>query len=382
MNRHPGDKAGDRSLPLEKLRLVLRNRPRDLLFFEIAVQTSATIPQILALRVPDLKCLAEGAPLPLATRIPARLDTRVKRALSDLMAEVQPEENGYLFLSRKGRLPLSHTSTSRMVRRWIEEAGLESVDGLRGLRKLYQRQASGDAVSGTSPVVPQLGQVLPRVESLTRQEMVYQELEKAIISGQIPPGRKLVTDEIARQMGVSRIPVREAMGRLEARGFIVTWANWGSVVKELTRKNLKEILDLRLLLECEAIAKAAPIASRETVAALVDLHKAFTVARNCNDAERLLRANREFHQTAYRDADSPILLELIDQLWNRVSPYYHIMFRQSVTVHPRSGLLCHEKILLAMQRRNAEQARHWLKTDLIGSAEYVLKLFDLYQIKK
>ena len=99
---------------------------------------------------------------------------------------------------------------------------------------------------------------------------------------------------------------------------------------ELSRANLEEILELRLNLECQAARKAVVRVSEDTIRQLLKAHKAFAVARRNNDADKLLKHNREFHMLIYRDAKSPVLLDIIKQLWDRASHYYHIMFRQSI----------------------------------------------------
>jgi DNA-binding GntR family transcriptional regulator len=231
-------------------------------------------------------------------------------------------------------------------------------------------------VAGTLPQQTQPLAVLPKIKEQSIQKAVYQELQNAIVSGRITPGQRLVTDDIARQMGVSRSPVREAIGRLEARGFINTKPNWGSVVNELSRANLDEILDLRLNLECQAAKKAVVKASEDTIQRLLRAHEAYAIARRGNDADMLLKHNREFHMLIYRDANSPVLLDIIKQMWDRVSPYYHIMFRQSIRPQPTVGVNYHEHIVTAMGEKDIEQTCHWLRQDLSMSANYVMDLFE------
>ena len=138
-------------------------------------------------------------------------------------------------------------------------------------------------------------------------------------------------------------------------------------------------MDLRLILECEAVAKAAPRIKERTIVELEEAHQKYAKARARNDADQLLKANRKFHFLVYRDADAPVLLDLITQLWDRVSPYYHIMFRQSLAPHPTVGVNYHDHIVNAMRLHDPEKAKHWIKADLIRSAEFVLELFDLHK---
>lgn len=385
MTKLQGKQSG--ALELEKIRLLLKDRPRDLLFFEIATQTTANVSEILLLRVADLNRLNVNQPLPLNQKpwratIKPLLTTRMKDYLLRYLAKERPDEHDFVFKSRKGNLPLTKTSASRIIRGWLEETGLLHLGGLRGLRYAQVKALSDNHSNPKYEERAFLGQVLPKIEIQTLQEAVYKELEKYIISGRIPPGYKLTIEEVARHMDVSRIPIREAFGRLEARGFISTQTKSGCVVNELSRSKFKEILDLRLLLESEAIASAAPQIEKETIDSLMIAHNEFAEARRFHEADRLLTANREFHMLAYKDAERPILINLINQLWNRVSPYYHIMFRQSLLKHPSMGVNYHNYIVKAMQEHDPEKAQHWLGADLMNSADFVLELFDLHEAQK
>ena len=374
-----------------KIRILLKDQPRNRLLFEMILETTATIPEIIKLKVADIKHLNVDDLLPVSLRrgvnASPQFNLEMKRALDKLEATTLLNDDEFLFKSKKGGKPLSKTSVSRLIRQWLESCGLSHHGGVRALRSSSEHRSmeikneSESQIKGDSPVEGgnASGFFLPKVETRSRQEVVFQELEKAIISGKIPPGQKLVTEKIAQEMGVSRIPVREAMGRLEARGFITTRPKWGSVVNELSRKILKEILELRLLLECEAVAKAAPQVKEQTLFELKEINRAFSKARSANDAEELLKVNRAFHLLAYRDSNAPVLLELINQLWDRVSPYYNIMFRQSLAPHPEVGVNFHNELISAMEKRDEDRARAWIEKDLTRSAEFVLELFDLYQ---
>lgn len=86
---------------------------------------------------------------------------------------------------------------------------------------------------------------------------VYQEIIATIVAGKLQPGQRLRERELSEQYGVSRIPVREAIHRLEQDGFVVTAPRRGAVVRRLTLKDVDELFDLRVLLESFAAARAA-----------------------------------------------------------------------------------------------------------------------------
>src|SRR4030042_2781336 len=90
------------------------------------------------------------------------------------------------------------------------------------------------------------------IENRSAQQSVFNKLFNAIVAGKIPPGTRITTDEIARAFEVSQAPVRVAMNWLEAKGFIISQRKRGSIVKELTIKELHEIVQIRLILETAA----------------------------------------------------------------------------------------------------------------------------------
>jgi DNA-binding GntR family transcriptional regulator len=114
-------------------------------------------------------------------------------------------------------------------------------------------------------------QILEPVRVNTVQEDVYQQLFSAIISGRIPPGERLVSHRLAKQMNVSRAPVREALRLLQAAGLVSSPQKKGSLAYELSKENLKEISGLRIMLEVSAGELAALNCDTEILHALETL---------------------------------------------------------------------------------------------------------------
>jgi DNA-binding GntR family transcriptional regulator len=371
---------------LQKLRNHLLSKPRDLLLLEIALRTQVPVQDILNLRLGDLQNLEVGDPLPANLSKDSgfemsKMTDEIKVVLNQLIKEGQfGSSKDYLFQSRKGKQPLSPQSVSRLIRSWRDSVGIKGIHGLPGLRQA-QRHELGEKIEkvGGTQVFQNTTSCLPKIKNKTIQETVYDELEGAILSGDIAPGQKLVTEEIARMMDVSRIPVREAMGRLAARGLISTRPKWGSIVNKLSRENLEEISEIRLLLEPEAAVKAVTKATDDFVKQLEQAQQLFAKARLTTKTRELLESNRRFHFLIYAQANSPELLNLISQLWDKVSPYYHIMFGQSLEESPTVGVSYHEKIVAAFVARNLKDVKYWLTADLVDSTKYILALFDKYE---
>ena len=364
---------------LKKLRAYLAQHPRDLVLFELLLPGDLTTRQILELRVGDLAGCPENSPLPIPGRNgkPAPVFTSaIKRAYDMATAYNRLGRDDFLFKSRKGGKQLSVTSVSRLIRGWLEKTHLSDYKGLHDMRVKF----NGAAPQGrTKDYRAGALRGLPAVKNPTVQETAYKELARNILNGTIPPGQKLLPDKIARRMEISTTPVREALRRLEVKGFVVHHPKKGWVVSKLSRDDLKEIFDMRLLLECEAISRAALNVSPETIRKLKSAQQDYEKANAEDNPRESLKANRRFHMLAYRDAGSGMMLKMIYQLWDLVSPYHQILFSQSLVPKPTAGVNNHLEIVRSLQNKDPEQAGFWLREDIVKPADFVHTLFDLYE---
>jgi len=367
---------------IERIRQSLKNKPRDLLLFDMAIQTGAPAEQFLQLKAGQLSNLAPGDRLPL-TSIGKNSASKVVMngilhgSLRKYFDEVKPNAADYIFKSRKGSGPLTLSSASRIVKGWLKANKIQGHGSLLSLRKTGELYAVKNTAAAAGRNKSARGpRYLSPVRVPTRQEVVYKKLETAILSGHIRPGERLITEEIAKRLGVSKIPVREALRGLEAGGLISTRPNCGSTVSELSKANLEEILTLRINLECMAARKAAQTRDADLLDRLNTYHQQFASARASNVADKLLQSNKKFHHTLYQAAGMPILLNLIEQLWDRVSPYYYILFRQSVKPNPVIGIHYHQEIVNAVKNNDPDAVSRWIEADLTDSTRFVLSIFD------
>jgi DNA-binding GntR family transcriptional regulator len=380
--------SGETVRPIEsaddiaRIRRSLVNKPRDLFLFDMATQTGVAAEKWLQLKVGQLSILNPGDELPLTSKGKNSKSTRVMnevlhRSFRKYLTEIQPLETDFIFKSRKGSRPLTLSSVSRIVKGWLKGNKIEGHGGLLALRKTWAFHAAenfGSSVGNEN--APKRSEYLRPIRVPTRQEVVYKELEAAILSGHIRPGERIITEEIAQRLAVSKIPVREALRRLEAGGLISTRPNCGSTVTELSKENLKEILQIRINLECMAAQKAASSENADLLDRLNTHHRQYSTARASNIADRLLQSNKEFHHTLYRAANMPILLNMIEQLWDKVSPYYYILFRQSAKPNPVIGIRYHQEIINAVKRKDPDEVSKWIEADLTDSTQFVLSIFD------
>ncbi|WP_163337999.1 GntR family transcriptional regulator [Desulfopila sp. IMCC35008] len=362
---------------LEQLRSFLTSRPRDLLLLELLLQKNCTTKAILEIRVKDLFSCEENKSLSLTEKGEGPTITpAIKNSFNQLLMHGDLDQEDFLFKSRKGDKQLTTTSVSRLIRTWLQKTDLEKYKGLSDLRqKLGPIALPGNTSGGNADSNPAS---FDSVEQESINQIVYKKLIANIISGSVPPGQRLSPNKIAEQMQVSTTPVREALSRLEAKGFVTHHENRGWLASQLSRSKFKEILHMRVLLECEAISLAATRRTKETLRDLEEAQRYYEQVDQENDPVKLFDANRVFHMLAYQDAGSTMMLTMINQLWDLSSPYYQILFRQSLVPKPTAGIDHHRKIVQALSDNNPDEAKYWLKEDITKPVDFVLRLFDMY----
>ena len=180
----------------------------------------------------------------------------------------------------------------------------------------------------------------------TTQELVLEELRRRILVGEFRPGQPIRPDQVAAELHVSRVPVREALKILEGEGQVRYRAHHGYALAELRREDLVEIYRIRTLLEDEA-ARAA--VSRLRDADLVTMREACKEmeAFGADDVSAMAVANRRFHLTLLAASGMPHLLHHIGLLWNASDHYrsvYYLDEAHRVEVHED-----HRRILSAAE---------------------------------
>lgn len=160
------------------------------------------------------------------------------------------------------------------------------------------------------------------------RETIYDTLHHRLITGRILPGIGLSTRGVARELGVSQMPVREAMTRLAAEGVVDIRSRRHVMVRTMTVPLLEDLRCCRILFESEAI-KRAQSRFTKTLGLELDQHLArIRSAAKTDDSVGVLEAEYDFHFTLYRAAGNPILLPFIDSLWLRFIPYLRAAYDQ------------------------------------------------------
>ncbi|MFG2004673.1 GntR family transcriptional regulator [Spirillospora sp. NPDC048911] len=206
--------------------------------------------------------------------------------------------------------------------------------------------------------------IRPVARPVPLRQTVYDALVELIVGGVLQPGQRMVEAELARQLGVSRQPIREAFHRLEAEGWVDLRPGQGAFVHTPTEQEVDQLLDVRGLLESEAARLAAGAAAPADVAALRAICRRGVDALDAGDPERIVDANAEFHAQVRAISGNVVLAELIGMVDRRVRWYYRRVVesrgRESWTEHADlvEAIEAHdEPRAAAVARRHTERTR-------------------------
>jgi DNA-binding GntR family transcriptional regulator len=204
-------------------------------------------------------------------------------------------------------------------------------------------------------------------EHRSLRQGVYEALRKAIFSGALEPGERVVEAELARQLKTSRAPVREAIRQLEQEGLLEHNPHRGCVVRVLPREDVRDLYGLRALIEGVAIRRATLRVSPECLARLSRLIEDM---RGASSAADLVDHDVEFHTTIVREAGSPQIL----RVWRSLNPQTWTFL--SVTKLPgRSAqeiAARHQPVLDALASRNSDRAEAAVRFHILAFADEVV----------
>jgi DNA-binding GntR family transcriptional regulator len=197
---------------------------------------------------------------------------------------------------------------------------------------------------------------LPEIQPVARpvplRQSVYESMVDLVVAGTLAPGQHLVETELARMLGVSRQPVREALHRLQAEGWVDLRPNQGAFVHVPTEHEVDQLLDVRELLEAETARLAALAATPDGVARLRAIRHDGEAAAQSGEVDSAVAANNLFHATVAAMAGNQVLADLVEIVGRRVRWYYRLV----APARGQQSWTEHQALIDAIEAGDGEQA--------------------------
>ena len=221
---------------------------------------------------------------------------------------------------------------------------------------------------------------MPASNGESSKEQIYTELRHAIIMGHVKPGERLNVDELAGRYGISITPVRDALQALCENGLLTQKPRSGFFVPEITLKELRDLLEMREILELSAVARAAERITEHELAELDAVHAGYT-GDDERAAERYIQENRRLHYLIGLASGNEKLAEAIGHLHDQLLRYF-------VFINTGEEMAAmHDRLLAALRAHDAALARQVILQEMRDTQRITLEHAiqqegDSWQLKK
>ena len=204
---------------------------------------------------------------------------------------------------------------------------------------------------------------------------VYDALRRALVQGALKPGQRINEAELARQMQISRAPIREAIRQLEQEGLLESVPRRGTFVPALSREDVEEVYTLRADLEARAVRRAVPRLTTGELATLTDFVDKMCAAGEAKDLATVLEADIQFHRFLVEAAGWPRLRKLWEGLHPQTLTLYTLNTLTDWTSvdHARR----HEPLLVAIRTGDPEVATAAIQEHILGVCAQVIRRLSI-----
>jgi DNA-binding GntR family transcriptional regulator len=189
-------------------------------------------------------------------------------------------------------------------------------------------------------------------------DRAYLRIKKAILDCTLPPGAPLIETRLAEDLGVSRTPIRKAIARLEQEGFVTAAPSKGYHVAEISLQDIREIYQLREILECHLVRETARQFTQEELDEIESALRAANQALEDGDYPGFLAANRPFHHAFDRKYGnqriSDVLANLDEHVYRNLMSEFRVQESEALTLSSSYG--DHRLILETIREGNVESA--------------------------
>jgi DNA-binding GntR family transcriptional regulator len=198
----------------------------------------------------------------------------------------------------------------------------------------------------------------------------YERLSRDLKAGRFVPGEKLKLRDLAQKMGISPTPVREALARLISEQALEQVGHHSVRVLVMDEERFLEVRHLRFMLEGEAAARAAMLATPSDVVRLRAIHECMAALRDAGDLAGARLESERFHMSVYRLARRPVLLRMVEGLWLQCGPLMNALESHAMSQPRRQHP--HLLLLRGLRRGDGALARQGIDEELTRTTQPIL----------
>ena len=189
-------------------------------------------------------------------------------------------------------------------------------------------------------------------------QRIAEELRRRILAGDLPPGARIIQEQIAEEFKISRLPIREALRILESYGLVTLVASTGAWVSSMNLSECQENYLIREQLEPLALGRSIQRIAPETIDQLHDL--AFRMEES-DDVDTFVELDREFHLLSFQDAGMQTIMDIVERLWNTTQHYRRAYAQLIGPEGLRETHLEHRLLIAAIRRQDPQSAEDLLE---------------------
>ena len=212
-------------------------------------------------------------------------------------------------------------------------------------------------------------------EFLPLRDVVFNTLRKAILTGHLKPGERLMEVHLANRLGVSRTPIREAIRKLELEGLVIMIPRRGAEVARITEKNLSDVLEVRRALDALSVELACERISQEDIGRLFEACQEFEKATRGKDAAVTAQADVALHDIIVEATGNLRLKQLVNNLSEQMYRY-RFMYISEESGH--NNLIAeHREIYESIAARDKERAANAAKLHIDNQEKSIIRQIKL-----
>lgn len=212
-------------------------------------------------------------------------------------------------------------------------------------------------------------------EFLPLRDVVFNTLRRAILTGELKPGERLMEIHLADKLGVSRTPIREAIHKLELEGLVTLIPRRGAEVAQITEKSMNDVLEVRRALDALCVELACDRISDGELAALRDACENFELSVKTGDVKNIAQADVALHDIIVRATGNQRLIQLVNNLSEQM---YRYRFEYIKDDSQHETLVTEHKIIYqSIVRKDKETAAAAAKTHIDNQKKAIIRRIRL-----